>query len=90
VADAVVTNFFWRFGMLLELHRDQDRNFKSRVLQEVLQRLGVRKTRTMPLHTKLESMVERYIRKVEEYLRKVVVSNERGWDEELPLFLTSL
>jgi hypothetical protein len=42
VAEALVTNFFCRFGIPRQLHSDQDRNFKSRVLQEILQRLGVR------------------------------------------------
>jgi hypothetical protein len=45
VVEAVITNF-WRFGILRELHSDQGRNFESRLLQEVLQRLGVSKTHT--------------------------------------------
>ena len=32
-------------------------------------------------------MVERYVRNIEEHLRKVVSSNQRNWDERLPLFL---
>jgi hypothetical protein len=32
-------------------------------------------------------MVERYIMKIEEHLRKVVASHQRDWDEGLPLFL---
>jgi hypothetical protein len=48
VADALVTNIFCRFGVPRELHSDQGRNFESRLMQEVLQRLGVGKTRTTP------------------------------------------
>jgi transposase InsO family protein len=51
VAEALVTNFFCRFGVPRELHSDQGRNFESRLMQEVLERLGVNKTRTTPLHT---------------------------------------
>jgi hypothetical protein len=36
VAEALVTNFFCRFGISRELHSDQGRNFESRLLQEVL------------------------------------------------------
>jgi hypothetical protein len=32
-------------------------------------------------------MVERYIKAIEEHLRKVVASHQTDWDERLPLFL---
>ncbi|PNF22965.1 hypothetical protein B7P43_G11393 [Cryptotermes secundus] len=41
VAEAVVTDVFFCFGIPLELHSDQGRKFQSRLLQEVPQRLGV-------------------------------------------------
>jgi len=50
LADVLVSNFFCRFGVPMELQSDQERNFKSRLLREVLERLRVRKTRTTPLH----------------------------------------
>ena len=50
VADVLVKNFFCRFGVPRELHSDQGRYFESKLMQEVLGRLGVRKTRTTPLH----------------------------------------
>jgi hypothetical protein len=50
VVEELVTNFFCPFGIPRELHSDQGRNFESRLLQEVLQRLGVSKTHTTPLH----------------------------------------
>jgi hypothetical protein len=62
-------------------------NFESRLLQEVLQRLGVSKTRTTPLHPQSDGMVEPYIKTIEEHLRKVVAPQQRDWDERLPLFL---
>jgi transposase InsO family protein len=77
VADALVTNFFCRFGIPRELHSDQGRNFESRLLQEILQRLGVSKMRTTPLHPQSDGMVERYIKTVEEHLLKVVASNQK-------------
>jgi hypothetical protein len=36
VAEALVTNFFCRFGEARELHSDQGRNFESRLMQELL------------------------------------------------------
>ena len=32
-------------------------------------------------------MVERYVRTIEKYLRKVVSTHQRDWDERLPIFL---
>jgi len=39
VADALVTHFC-RFDVPIELHSDQCRDFESRLMQEVLERLG--------------------------------------------------
>jgi hypothetical protein len=68
LAEALVTNFC-RFGITWDLHRDQDRNFESRLLQEVLQRLRVSKMSTTALHPQSEGMVERYIKTVEDHLQ---------------------
>jgi hypothetical protein len=50
VVEALVTNFFCRFGVPWELQSDQGRNCKSHMIQEVLQRSGVSKMHTTPLH----------------------------------------
>jgi hypothetical protein len=47
----------------------------------------VSKTRTTPLHPQSDGLVERYIKTVEEHMRKVVASHQRNWDERLLLFL---
>jgi hypothetical protein len=56
-------------------------------MQEVLERLGISKTRTTPVHPQSDGMVERYVKTVEEHLRKVVSTHQRDWDERLPIFL---
>jgi len=55
-----VTNVFRRFGVLMKLHSNQDRNFESRIMQ-VLERLRVSKTGT-PLHPQADGMVECYVK----------------------------
>jgi hypothetical protein len=61
-------------------------NFESRLIQ-ILQRLGVKKTRTTRLHPQSDGTVELYIKTVEEHLWKVVTSHQRDWDARLPIFL---
>ena len=50
IADAVVQNWICRYGVPMEVHTDQGRNFEANVLQEICQLLGINKTRTTPLH----------------------------------------
>jgi hypothetical protein len=87
VAEALVTDFFCRFGIPREFHSDQGRNFKSHLLQEVLQCLGVSRARTTSLQTQSEGMLEHYIKMIEECLQKVVASHQRDLYERLCLFL---
>jgi hypothetical protein len=86
VAEALVTNFC-RLGVLRELHIIQGRNFESRPIQEDLQRLGVSKMRTTPFHPQSDGMDHRYIKTVEDILRKVIVSNHTDWNARLPINL---
>jgi len=86
VANALVANFC-RFDVPMELHSDQGRNFESRLMQGVLERLESSKTKTTPLHPQLNGMVERYGKTIDEYLRKVVFPQQRDWDERLSIFL---
>jgi hypothetical protein len=39
-AVAMLTKFFCRFDVSLELHSDQSRNFESKLMQVVMERLG--------------------------------------------------
>ena len=71
----------------MELHSDQGRNLQSRNVQKVLERRGVRKTTSTPLHPQSDGMVERNVWTIEELLRKVVSINQRDWDERLALVL---
>jgi hypothetical protein len=50
VEEALVTNLFCHIRALKELQSDQGHNFKSFLMQEVLELLGVSKMNTTPLH----------------------------------------
>lgn len=50
VADVFVHHFISHFGVPDSLYTDQGCNFKSSLLKEICQILGVTKTRTTPYH----------------------------------------
>ncbi|XP_063215566.1 retrovirus-related Pol polyprotein from transposon 412 isoform X1 [Bacillus rossius redtenbacheri] len=87
IADTLVNNFICRFGVPMELHSDQGRNFESTVFQEVCRLLGINKTRTTALHPQSDGMVERFNRTLEEHLAKVVAEHQQDWDQHIQLFL---
>jgi hypothetical protein len=87
VAEVLLTYFSCRFGVPFVLHSDQGRNFESRLVHKVLQRLGVNKMSTKPLHSQSDGVVERYITTVEEHLRKAFATQQSDWDTRSPTFL---
>lgn len=87
VAETLVTHVISRFGVPLEIHSDQGREFESQVFEETMKLLGVHKTRTSPLHPQSNGMVERLNRSILNYIAKFVSDNQKDWDRWLPLFL---
>ncbi|KAK9872576.1 hypothetical protein WA026_018708 [Henosepilachna vigintioctopunctata] len=87
IARTLVDQFISRYGVPLELHSDQGRNFESYVFKKVMEILNIRKTRTTPLHPQSDGMVERFNRTMEQYLSKVVADHQKDWDKHLPVLL---
>lgn len=87
IVDRLVESIFCRFGVPHIIHSDQGRNFEAEIFRRTLERLGVQKTRTTPLHPQSDGMVERFNRTLLDYLAKFVEKNQQNWDEYLPLAL---
>ncbi|XP_063889733.1 uncharacterized protein LOC135116311 [Scylla paramamosain] len=90
VAGVLVEQYFTRFGMLGELHSDQGLEFESAVFQECCQLLGLRKTRTTPLWSQSDSMVEKFNWMLTQELAKYCGEDRPSCppDEELPTVST--
>ncbi|GFY17213.1 retrovirus-related Pol polyprotein from transposon 412 [Trichonephila clavipes] len=87
VAEALVQHWISRFGVPLQLHSDQGRNFDSAVCKRLCEILAIDKTRTTALHPQSDGMVERFSRTILNSLSLLVSSNQQDWDKKLPFFL---
>ena len=87
IVETLINIWVSRFGVPLELHSDQGRNFESKIFQELCQSLGIHKTRTTALHPQSDGMVERFNRTMEQHLSKMVGEQQDDWDKYLQLFL---
>ena len=85
VARTLVNEFVARYGVPLELHSDQGPNFESKVCCALWDLLGIKKTRTTPLHPQGDGMVERWNRTVLDLLSKYVNKEQKNWDDCLPM-----
>ena len=81
VADKLVYGLIARFGVPLQLHTDQGRQFESNLFQELCNLLGIAKTRTTSYHPQSDGLVERYNRTLQGMLSLFVEENQRDWDE---------
>jgi len=74
-AKVLVNQVISRFGVSLELHTDQGRNFDSRIFKELS--LRIRKTRTTLFHSQPNDLVEHQHQTLTNYLAKFVSENQR-------------
>ena len=84
VADAIVTQFVCRFGVPQQLHSDQGRDFESKLIAQLCERLQIEKTRTTPYRPQSDGLVERFNRTVQNMLAVFVDEHRDDWDDHLP------
>ena len=76
IAEVFVREILCRYGVPLEIHTDQGCNFDSKLIKELCQLLGIRKTRATPLHPQSNGQVERQNKTILEYLSKYITDNQ--------------
>ena len=64
IAEMLVKEYICRYGVPQHLHTDQGRNFESKLIKEVCELLGIKKTRTSPYHPQSDGIVERFNRRL--------------------------
>jgi hypothetical protein len=83
IAKHLVDDFICRFGIPTQLHSDQGRQFESAIFQEMCKLLGIRKTRTTPLHPQSDGQTERMNRTLLDVLAKLAREHRTNWDKYL-------
>ena len=84
-ASKLVNEFISKFGVPLEIHSDQGRNFESQLFQEMCRVLEIKKTRSTPYRPQSNGLIERFNRTLGKMVRSFVDSNKQDWDVHIPL-----
>ncbi|KAL2088039.1 hypothetical protein ACEWY4_016867 [Coilia grayii] len=87
VADILVREWFYRFGIPARIHSDQGRNFESALVNQLCQLYGVHKTHTTPYHPQGNAQCERFNRTLHGLLCTLPPSKKADWPRHLPQIL---
>lgn len=86
-ADALVTEFFARWGVPRLIHTDQGPNFQSDLFKEMCQRFEITQTRTCPYWPRSDGQTERANRTLQQMLKAYVDVTRTDWDDHIPYLL---
>lgn len=89
VAQVLVNEWFYKFGVPGRIHSDQGRNFESCLIQQLCSLYGIEKSRTTPYHPAGNGQCERFNRTLHNLLRTLPTSRKRDWVSCLPQVLFS-
>lgn len=89
IADKLVNEFISRFGIPLEVHTDQGRNFESQLFKEICSLMEATKTRTTGYHPASNGMIERFNRTLAGMIKSFVNVNATNWDQHINLLLAA-
>ena len=89
IADKLVEEFMFRFGVPHQLHSDQGADFDSDLIHEVCKLLRIHKTRTTAYHPQGNGLVERANRTIKKALQILVDETGMDWDDHLPYIMVA-
>lgn len=87
VAQVLVVEWFYKFGVPSRIHSDQGHNFESSLLQQLCVLYKVEKSCTTPYHPTGNGQCEHFNRALHNLLRTLPVSRKMDWAACLPQVL---
>lgn len=87
MAQVLLNEWFYRFGVPGRIHSDQGRSFESSLIQQLCALYGVSKSRTTPYHPAGNGQCEHFNRTLHNLLCTLPVTRKRDWTACLPQVL---
>ncbi|XP_054862316.1 uncharacterized protein LOC129347852 [Amphiprion ocellaris] len=83
VAKILCERYFVHYGLPARIHSDQGRDFESKLIQDLLKMLGIRKSRTTPYHPQGDPQPERFNRTLLAMLGTLDPKQKQKWSQKI-------
>ncbi|XP_073711543.1 uncharacterized protein [Misgurnus anguillicaudatus] len=83
VAKILCERYFVHYGLPARIHSDQGRDFESKLIQDLLMMLGIRKSRTSPYHPQGDPQPERFNRTLLSMLGTLDLKQKQKWSQKI-------